>query len=140
MFLRELRVEDLPRIPSRDRVGEDRIEALESRLTKGDPGIEKAIEDFASTPCEGDPIGDADTLPTSAVDGIRIDFPAADSELTDVLVMLGFTELLGTVKDPLGSGAMTLGGSGNKGPFFGLRRRKKVVVVCTVCVVVVVVA
>jgi hypothetical protein len=35
---------------------------------------------------------------------------------------------------------MTLGGSGNKGPFFGFRRRKKVVVVCTVCVVVVVVA
>lgn len=140
MFLRELRVEDLPRVPSLDLVGEDRTEALESRLTRGEPGTEKAIEDFVSALFEGDPIGDADTLPSSAVDDIRIDVPATDSELTDVLVMLGFAEVLGTTNDPLDSGAMTLGGSGNKGPLFGLRRRKKVVVVCTVCVVVVVVA
>jgi hypothetical protein len=140
MFLRELRVEDLPRMPSLDRVGDDRTEVLESRLTKGDPGTEKAVEDFASALYEVDPIGDVDSLPSSAVDDIRIDLPAADSELTDVLVMLRFAELLGTANDPLGSGVITLGGSGNKGPFFGLRRRKKVVVVCTVCVVVVVVA
>jgi hypothetical protein len=88
MFLRELRVEDLSPIPSRDRVGEDGTEALESCLTKGEPGTEKTIEDFASALCEGDPIGDADTLPALAVDGICIDLPPADSELTDVLVML----------------------------------------------------
>jgi len=140
MFLKELSVEDLPRIPSRDRVGDDRTEALESRLIKGDPGTENTIEDFARALWAGVPIGDADTLASSAVDGIRIDLPAADSELTDILVRLGFPEPLGTANDPLGSGLITLGGRGNKGPFFGLRSRKKVVVVCTVCVVVVVVA
>jgi len=113
---------------------------LESRLTRGDPGTENTIEDFANALWAGEPTGDADIPPSSAVEGILIDLTAADSELTDVLAMPAFPEPLGTANDPLGSGLMTLGGRGNNGPFFGLRNRKNVVVVCTVCVVVVVVA
>lgn len=127
-------------MPSLDRVGEDRTEALESRLTKGDPGAENTIEDFTRALCAGEPTGDVDKLPSSAANGIRTDLTAADSELTEVLAALAFAKLLGTANDPLGSGLLTLGGRGNNGPFFSLRSRKNVVVVCTVCVVVVVVA
>jgi hypothetical protein len=140
MFLRELSVEDLPRIPSRDLVGDDRTDVFESHRIRGDPGTEKAIEDFTIAVWDGDERADAGTSPSSTVEGILMDLLPADSELTEVLVMLGFAELFGTSNDPLGSGAMTLGGRGNNGPFFRLGRRKMVVVVCTVCVVVVVVA
>lgn len=140
MFLIELMVEDLSCIPSRDRVGEDRAEALESHRTRGELGMGNAAEDFTGPLCDDKGRNDAEALPCSAVEGIRKEPTAADSELTDVLVMLAFVELVGITSDAPDSEAITLGGRGNNGPFFRLGRRKKVVVVCIVCVVVVVVA
>lgn len=138
MFLRELSVEDLPRIPSRDFVGEECVDALESWRISGDPGMANDIEDIARALCDGDGRGEENPEPSSAVIGIRSALTAGESEL-GLALLLPLPKLPGTDNEPPFSGDMILGGRGNSGPGFFLRgSRKNVVVVCIVCVVVVV--
>ena len=57
MFRKELNVEDLPRIPSLDRVGEDLVDALDPCRRIGILGPGDAV--FAKMLCDGDGKGEA---------------------------------------------------------------------------------
>lgn len=126
-FRKELSVEDLPRMPSLARVGEDlEDEAVEDCRSSCEPGAAIVDELFAITLCEGDGRGEA-SLPltaTSSAEGDRRDFTAADSvPRIRGLFFCGRWER-----------------SNNGDGFFRRGSRKNVVVVWMVCVVVVVVA
>jgi hypothetical protein len=98
-FRNELNVEDLPRIPSLARVGEDLLDAVEPCRNSGAPGIAKAVEDRARALCEGDGNEDWDpwgNRPTLSTEGERSAVTGGDSggrtpeELTDVRETAGF--------------------------------------------------
>jgi hypothetical protein len=57
IFRKELNVEDLPRIPSLARVGEDVVDALDPCRRIGLPAMVEAV--FARTLCDGDGKGEA---------------------------------------------------------------------------------
>ncbi len=126
-FRKELSVEDLPRMPSLARVGEDlEDEAVEDCRNSCEPGAAIVDELFAITLCEGDGRGEASPplTATSSAEGDRRDFTAADS-VPGIrgLFFCGRWER-----------------SNNGDGFFRRGSRKNVVVVWMVCVVVVVVA
>jgi hypothetical protein len=80
MFRKELNVEDLPRIPSLARVGEDLVEADDPVRRRGTAGAAKCMEDLARALRAGDGKGEASPwLVTSSADGERRDFTAEDS-------------------------------------------------------------
>jgi hypothetical protein len=85
IFFKELRVDDLPRMPSLERVGEDLLEALDPCRKRGTPGIPwaaNAIADFARAPlCDGDGRGEAipPWITISSVERERRAFTAGDS-------------------------------------------------------------
>lgn len=82
MFRNELKVEDLPRMPSRFRVGDDALEAAEPCRNNGAPGIAKDVEARARALGEGDGRGDCDPWarrPILSVEGERIVAGTEDS-------------------------------------------------------------
>jgi hypothetical protein len=81
VFFREVTVEDLSRRPSLERVGEERLDAAESRRTSGDPGAANIIAAFAIAVWEGEGPGDASPLPFSPACGMRNACVAAESML-----------------------------------------------------------
>jgi hypothetical protein len=79
MLRKELNVEDLPRMPSLARVGEDLVDALDPWRRIGIPGL--ADDGFASTLYDGEGKGEANPwTATSSVDGERSAFTAEDSD------------------------------------------------------------
>ena len=58
IFRRELKVDDLSRKPSLERVGEDLVEAVDPCLKSGTPGIAKEVEDLARALWDGEGSGE----------------------------------------------------------------------------------
>ena len=79
-FRKELRVDDLPRIPSRVRVGDDDVEAPDPCRKRGTPGPVKSDGDLAKRLWDGEGSGDANPwVATSSADVVRSAFTAEDS-------------------------------------------------------------
>jgi hypothetical protein len=82
IFRKELNVDDLPRIPSLARVGDDlEDEAVDPCLNSCEPGGANDDELFAITLCDGEGRGEASPpgAATSSAEGDRRAFTAADS-------------------------------------------------------------
>jgi len=80
IFRKELKVDDLPRRSSLERVGDDRVDALDPCRTSGPPGTAKIVEDFARALCDGEGIGEANPwFLTSSVEDERKALTAEDS-------------------------------------------------------------
>jgi hypothetical protein len=83
IFLKELRVDDLPRMPSLERVGEDLLEALDPCRKRGTPGTPEELNRFFARAllCDGDGRGEASAswIAISSVEAERRAFTAGDS-------------------------------------------------------------
>ena len=118
VFFNELKVDDLPCIPSCDLLGEDLLEASEIFRTSDDLGPLDSIANFAGAIWDGDEGCEPTPFPT---------FVVAGSGLRGWLLTDGG---LREAKDPPLSEDEAFGGRGNSGPGLLRRvRRKKVVVV-----------
>lgn len=73
-------MDDLPRIPSRARVGEDLVEALDPCRKRGTLGATKVDDDLARTICDGEGRGEANPwVATSSAEEECKAFTAGDS-------------------------------------------------------------